>query len=626
MNRRLILIVAVSAMLLLASGTTLAAPTPKKGTDAAALAAPSIIDETIKVNIVFVGYEGLIDETEFESQLPSTYDPHVRYPAYYYGIELPVNIHGTYEYDISYATNDFEESFFTYLETIGKPGPLTVYQEDYNNQVHATGQVDTPMLYIDAPSTELWLMNNGRSMLGLDVANYTIFFVNWYDRPNFVNHVYTKTNTTDPDTGYNFGTERPNRNMIAWGGTYGRTWFYDLSAGPEGWTDNWNVDDADVDGDGVLDYRMPPVWEYGNLTGYRPFDNLSGDLGLVARYVAIDLLFTTSPLYDPLYSEPFPGKGKRMFINMFEDDPNASGLDWIKSSYVKRTMTQFQPQFKWLVTIKDQPLLQPMKKAFRIFTGRINTPDCWNDYSDTFAELFCKVERYRDAYLPAIKPNKNYVGGVFAFNTTDEKMGDQLGLLGFADDDWVSGTPSYVFMFDSPGVRDAGFGFSTTATHEFGHHIGMSHPHDGYDSESGEDYGPSGDFYYAWSGDESDTVMSYLGLSNQFGWFDRDNMSRFLVGRYLTRSAEISAQVRSAGANQAAAEMLHSADAELTATRDAYGAQNYELAASHAKAGFERVYRAAQLANLDVPIVEPLPAGVRRNLPKMVDPIRFRNR
>jgi hypothetical protein len=61
--------------------------------------------------------------------------------------------------------------------------------------------------------------------------------------------------------------------VIAWGGTtpddeenglgrLRRVWFYDLSAGPDSWTDNWNVDDADVDGDGLLDYRMPPIWEY----------------------------------------------------------------------------------------------------------------------------------------------------------------------------------------------------------------------------------------------------------------------------------------------------------------------------------------------------------------------------
>ncbi len=62
--------------------------------------------------------------------------------------------------------------------------------------------------------------------------------------------------------------------MIAWGGTAmddpeggpastSRVWFYDLSAGPEFWTDNWNITAANLDG-GAPDYRMPPVWEYGN--------------------------------------------------------------------------------------------------------------------------------------------------------------------------------------------------------------------------------------------------------------------------------------------------------------------------------------------------------------------------
>ena len=106
----------------------------------------------------------------------------------------------------------------------------------------------------------------------------------------------------------NFAIERDSRKLIAWGGTtpddeetglgsLHRIWFYDLSAGPEGWTDNWNVDDD-------YGYRMPPVWEYGNMAGYRPFDNLSGDLGKVTRYVGIDLLFTTSPLYKPAISPP----------------------------------------------------------------------------------------------------------------------------------------------------------------------------------------------------------------------------------------------------------------------------------------------------------------------------------
>ena len=126
--------------------------------------------------------------------------------------------------------------------------------------------------------------------------------------------------------------------MIAWGGTprrretgFGahRTWFYDLSAGPEGWTDNWNVDDADLDGNGDVDYRMPPVWEYGNTSGYRPFDDLSGDLAKVVRYVAIDLLFTTSPLYDPGLAAQAPAALK-LDINMFQADPASNGTVYLK--------------------------------------------------------------------------------------------------------------------------------------------------------------------------------------------------------------------------------------------------------------------------------------------------------
>ena len=80
-------------------------------------------------------------------------------------------------------------------------------------------------------------------------------------------------------TGYDFGANRDTRKMVAWGGTtpddeetglgnrgVHRVWFYDLSAGPENWGGNWNVDDADLDGDDVADYRIPVSWEYG---GYR---------------------------------------------------------------------------------------------------------------------------------------------------------------------------------------------------------------------------------------------------------------------------------------------------------------------------------------------------------------------
>jgi hypothetical protein len=623
MKHKLHILFAALALLLLGSASALAAPIPGASSSPAPSDAAAGLNTTFKINIVFIGYsEEDIDIPTLEAQLPTTYDPIVRYPAFY-GIDLPVNVHGDYEYNYLFANSAFEDAFFGYLGSIGTDGPLTDYQAAYNSQEHRSLTIESPnVLYVDAPSTERWLTEHGRSDLGLDLANYTIFFVNWYGRPDFQFHVYTKTDNADPDTGYNFGVARQSRKIIAWGGSFGRTWFYDLSAGPEAWTNNWNVDDADLDGNGQMDYRMPPVWEYGNMSAYRPFDDLSGDLGKVARYVAIDLLFTSSPLYDPLVSEPFPGRGKRVYINLFEDDPHSNGLDWFNKQYILRTMRNFEPQYNWLVTIKDQALKgTPMRRAFRIWAGIRDANDCWNAYGTPFAELFCHVDQNRNLYLPPIKPLKRYIGGVFAFNTTDERLGEGAGLLGYADDDWISGTPTYVFEFDTPTYRAVGYGFSTTTTHEFGHHIGMSHPHDGYDSTSGLDYGPGDDFYYAWSGDESHTIMSYIDLAFQFGWFDRDNMNRFLTGRYITRVAQITAQLNQTETSREVGGLVEDANARVSDARGAFGRMDYQRSAEQARAAFERVYRAAQLAGLSVPLATPLPAGGRMDREKLVDPI-----
>ncbi len=624
MKRQAFILFAVIALLVFASTTALAAPVATFHATAPTQNDPTALNTTFKINVVFVGYQPAdINLDDFSAELPATYDPLVRSPNVYYGITLPVNIHGDYEYNYVFADSSFNDSFFGYLTSIGTDGTLTAYQKAYNTQSNRSITIEPPhSLYIDAPSTELWLMQHGRSDLGLDVANYTIFFVNWYGRDDFQFHVYTHTGDPDPDTGVDFGSVYDQSKMIAWGGSYGRTWFYDLSAGPEAWSSNWDINEPDVDGGGDVDYRMPPVWEYGNLTGYRPFDNLSGDLGKVARWVAINLLFTTSPLYDPLVSEPFPGRGKRLYINMFEDDPSANGLDWITKRYILRIMRDFEPQYSWRVTIKDQPLKgSKMRRPFRIWAGWNGANGCWNDYGTTFAELFCTAQEKRDSFLPVVKPLKSYIGGIFAFNTTDDRMGGYGGLLGYADDDWVSGTPTYVFEFDYPGVRDAGFGFSTTTTHEFGHHLGMSHPHDGYDSTTGIDYDATGDYYFAWSGDESHTIMQYIGVTNQFGWFDRDNMNRFLTGRYLTRANEIAAQLGQRETSAEAAGLLGEANARLDDARGAFQRMDYQRAAESARAGFERVFRAAQISGLNVTMTEPLPAGVRTDRPKMVDTI-----
>lgn len=54
---------------------------------------------------------------------------------------------------------------------------------------------------------------------GVNNGNYTIYFVDWYGRADFKFHVYTKIPSNDPDTGYDFGTNRGSRKIVARGGT-----------------------------------------------------------------------------------------------------------------------------------------------------------------------------------------------------------------------------------------------------------------------------------------------------------------------------------------------------------------------------------------------------------------------
>ena len=217
-----------------------------------------------------------------------------------------------------------------------------------------------------------------------------------------------KTDEPDPDTGYNFGVIRQSRKIIAWGGTSAddaesglgslhRIWFHDLSAGPELWTDNWNINDADVDGNGVLDYRMPPVWEYGNPSAdiYRPFNDLSGDLGKVARYVALDLLFTSSPLYKPALSPPGLPSAVQVDINLYQGDPGFDGKSVLNTTYVKTKLGPLQPLNSLATEVHDQSLRGRALSVYQCFVTYFTGPgplgqSCFGNklFGIAFGDLF----------------------------------------------------------------------------------------------------------------------------------------------------------------------------------------------------------------------------------------------
>ena len=355
---------------------------------------------------------------------------------------------------------------------------------------------------------------------------------------------------------------------------------------------NWVVDETDLDGDGEEDYRMPPIWEY-SIYGYRSPGLLSHDMGLLARFVAINLLFTTSPLYDPMFTSPDPLGRKVVDMTMFEDDPASKGIDFIDANFARARWQEFEPYHSWKTALRAvDPIDAGARNALQIFAENVDAPDCWVPYGTPFAQLFCYFAANLGSYVPSYN-SRDYVVPVFNFNTTEEGLGSQIGLLGFADDNWIDGTQSFVFSFGAQVYRDSGFGFTGTAIHEVGHHIGLSHPHDGYDSELGLDYGPSNEYMYAWAGDESDTVMQYLSITNRFGEHNRDNMYRWETAGYLNWSNALAGDIIKSEDSWKVFLLLRAADALAERARSRFNSWQYLAAVNDARQAYAILVTAA---------------------------------
>jgi hypothetical protein len=542
------------------------------------------LTETVPVNVVFVGYEASqVSKSSYAAQLAKKYEPVVR-DRLLYGVTEKLGITYTYDYRIRYADRAYEDKFFAQLNRLAKPAPLTEYQQAYNDQ--AAGVLDiTANHAIDGPSVEKWLAFHPPS--GVDTRRNTIFFVNWYGRSDFKFHVYTKIGEPDPDTGFDFGANRDSRKMIAWGGTTAddeetglgatrRVWFHDLSAGPESWTGNYDVTNADVDGDGVADYRMPPVWEYA-ANGYRAPSALAADLGKITRYVALNLLMTSSPLYPVELPVPEPPRSINIDSNTYEGWP---GVD-ASSAYIKpRLLLQELSELRWRNELSfDNQDLPYDARAEQCYVELLEDVSC---YPGSGYPAFANLYLYNRDNLARTRDDTGRVD--YELPVFNYAVGAGVGTpaLGYADDDYTTGTQTYVFCFVSPEVVESGYGLTTTQIHEVGHHLGMSHPHDGYDSETGRDYEPEGAMFFAWAGDENNTMMSYIDVNWDFSQFDRDNSNRFLTAAYWEAANRLAASAKSGPA-------LRAADSLLGRAQEAFARHDYPAAYALAEAAYYKV-------------------------------------
>ncbi|GAA4944910.1 hypothetical protein [Actinoplanes utahensis] len=601
------------------------------GPAASAGAAPSLgylqpggqprLVEKVPVNVVFVGYEPeQVAKSAFTAELASGYEPVVR-SRLWYGVTEKLGITYKYDYKLTYTGKSYEDRFFKQLGKLAKPAPLTAYQQAYNDQAKNVLDI-TNNHTIDAPSVEKWLAFNPPA--GVDTRRNTVFFVNWHGRSDFKHHVYTKTGEPDPDTGYDFGVQRESRKMIAWGGTTAddeetglgatrRVWFHDLSAGPESWTMNYDITNADVDGDGVPDYRMPPIWEYA-ANGYRAPAALAGDLGKITRYVALNLLFTTSPLYPVELPTSGPPKTLDLDNNTYEGWPGVdASSQYITPELLVDELSELRWRNRFSHDLQDLPY---DAKAEECYVGYLAGEQC---YPDSDLPASANLFLYNQANLDRALDDEGRVD--YEIPMFNYAVGAGVGTpgLGFADDNWVDGTQSYVFSFISPEVVERGYGLTTTQIHEVGHHLGLSHPHDGYDSATGVDYGPGGEFFFVNAGDENNSMMSYIDVNWDFSQFDRDNNDRFLTAAYWEAANKLAATVP-AGKGKLA---LKAADALLGGATKAFAAHDYRAAYALAEKAYYTVGAIPGVDKAGVAATLKAEANAARTSSKVHEPHEF---
>jgi hypothetical protein len=560
----------------------------------------SLLNAANRINVVFVGYQpSSVDVPRLLGQLPQNSAlPLVRAPAFDGIFEGPALTY-SYAYNVRFAGHTFENDFFGYLSRAGQVGAPDFYQSYYNSQVHKNLTVGPTVRYIDARATESWLEQHASGELGIDPGEYTVFLVNWYGRSDFQFHTYTNLGRPDPDTGRDVNAQYSSTHVRAWGGSSGPTWFYDLSAGPV-WIDHsFDVDDTDVNGFGLNDYRVPSIWDYGH-TGYRAFNDLTHDLGLVLRYVAVDMLFAASPIFDPGATLPAPDGGKQIALDIFEGDPSTNGLADIHPDVLRAAHQYLEPYYPISVSVRDLPLSGDALTAYNLATYATTGPGCWNTIGVQAAEFYCYF--YRDnfsTYFP--QPGPNSVIPAVGFTAADNPAA-RVEFQGETEDDWQTGKPSLIEGFDTVQNRTGvyGMGYTDLIMHEAGHYVGLSHPHDGLDINGHYylDFGPFGDFDFARTGDETASIMSYLPGNQAFDVFNRDNLAKWTVGELRYFGNQAAATILAATPNPVALALLHKADGEYTAALAAWQTEQWVTAATFAAKAYRDVQRSMLAAGL----------------------------
>lgn len=552
---------------------------------------PAQLEATIDVNIVFYGIEplaaGEIDTTKIDTAAMSSYfgevsrvDPFVDnpgFPSVPYGLNV--------RHNLVFAPPSAERRVFNRMAAMGRPTQRSVAQNLYNAQINNEVDVPDTVLMLDAPATEKMLIEESRRLPGIR-QGYTVVLMDWSKDPTFKFHSYDHQ-FSDVETGNNPTTT--GYPTIAWGGTHGKLWFYDWSAGPEYTSAHWLVDDNPDD---LLLPRIPPIWEIDDTpppTAMAQYPLWTWAY-VIAIYLAQDAFFAPPRYaYDPADKTPLGSGDKTVPFSVFEGDPTYRVSRHIDARGVVRDAEKLQPYEEWRYSVRQFPFTADVDRMLLTsLNGPFGNPvppgSCVerNGWPSYFSEPFCFVEDNAALYAPRRNANDAVIPVLAIAVPTDPVVPRPYLAL---DSAGPSGEAGVVMAYTSPEMRQSvydevplGWGIRNNEVHELGHFAGLAHP---FNACHPQLLFCGGNFGYWRIANSVHSPMNYFYPGLDFGQFDRDQVDRGTAAVYYTRSQAVLAEVTTIRPS-----LAREVRSRLSLAASAFAANDWTKAVRYAKQAY----------------------------------------
>jgi hypothetical protein len=628
------------------------------------------IQQDVDVNVVLIGFGGLVDPATLlaQPQLPAwTGVPQANGAG-----QTFMGQRFDFRYHVTAAPAWFENAFFPFLRAIAQqqaplpivPGlpdmPITPYQAIYNfcnldpafdpslgcSFDPAAPRVNSRMItlnyLLDASFVEKVLSQN-LGVLGVDVTKPTVVLLNWWNRPDYVDHIYLDPSEPDPETGAPRGLFFASE-LAGYGGTshtdpetcHGdciphRLWFYDVSAGPMGRTGGIDIVSPIsrfVNGMlGGLNYRFHHTADYVTPAAtYRPLNTLPQDLARLVGAIYLSQIAYAGPIYPPGLTPPQQPHDLALNINRWSWSQSFDGLLDVPRMVTK--MNALPYRFSATVTEQQDGVDTPLGRVWQCSLtadryGQLGKSCYGNRYAGyAVADLQAYFTDHLFQYLSGAP---QYEVPIFQFNTAPPLASPLFAGyaysnypgLGWTSTQLPQTRQSFIFTSTTPD-RNAIFGHGNLLQHEVGHHLGFSHPFQGYrclteTCGTGEfiPFGNNPSTFFSAAGQYTTGLMTYVAVNNDYSRFELDNLQRWLTWQYLDLSNFIVAQIGASPRADSVAGAVLTADAKAGLALTAYRHYDYAAAEQQARAAYDDLVSAANA--IQVRLAPEAYQAVRRN-------------